>query len=91
VALLGAGGTMGKGMARNLIGGFEVRAWNRTREKIGDLGEESQVSVCDSPREAAAGADVVLTMLSDGEAVLAAMEGPDEDLAAVYLASAPSD
>jgi len=68
-------------MAGNLLGDFEIRAWNRTREKIGDLAEESQVSVCETPREAATGADVVLTMLSDGEAVLAAMEGPDGALA----------
>ncbi|MGN6558248.1 MAG: NAD(P)-dependent oxidoreductase [Solirubrobacterales bacterium] len=81
VALLGAGSTMGKGMARNLLAGFEIRAWNRTREKISDLAEESHVSVCESPREAAAGAEVVLTMLSDGEAVLDAMEGPDGGLA----------
>jgi 3-hydroxyisobutyrate dehydrogenase len=81
VALLGAGGTMGRGMARNLLGNFALRAWNRTREKIGDLAEEPRVTACESPREAAAGADVVLTMLSDGEAVLDAMAGPDGGLA----------
>lgn len=81
VALLGAGGTMGKGMLRNLRGRFELHAWNRTREKIDDLGGEEGVTVCDSAREAAAGADVILTMLSDGEAVLAAMEGSNGGLA----------
>lgn len=81
VALLGAGGTMGRGMLQNLRGAYEVRAWNRTREKIADLGEEESVAVCDGAREAATGADVVLTMLSDGEAVLGAMEGPDGGLA----------
>jgi 3-hydroxyisobutyrate dehydrogenase len=81
VALLGAGGTMGQGIGANLAAGFEVRAWNRTREKIGDLGERDGVTVCETPREAAEGADVVLTMLSDGEAVLAAAEGPDGALA----------
>lgn len=81
IAVLGAGGTMGRGMVGNLSADFEVRAWNRTAEKIADLGDDPQVSVCATAGEAAAGADVVLTMLSDGEAVLAAMEGPDGGLA----------
>ncbi|MGN6257028.1 MAG: NAD(P)-dependent oxidoreductase [Solirubrobacterales bacterium] len=81
VALLGAGGTMGKGMLQNLRAEFEVRAWNRTAEKLDDLAGKEDVTVCASAREAAAGADVILTMLSDGEAVLAAMEGPDGGLA----------
>lgn len=81
VALLGAGSTMGKGIGANLTGEFRIRAWNRTREKIGDLGEQDGVEVRESPRDAAAGADVILTMLSDGEAVLAATEGADGALA----------
>lgn len=80
IAVLGAGGTMGRGMVRNLREPFEVRAWNRTREKVADLAG-SGVTVCDSARGAAAGADVVVTMLSDGEAVLAAMEGEEGGLA----------
>jgi len=72
---------MGKGIGANLAGGFRVRAWNRTREKVGDLAEQEGVEVCESPRETAAGADVILTMLSDGEAVLAAVEGADGALA----------
>lgn len=81
VALIGAGSTMGRGIGANLAGEFQVRAWNRTREKIGDLGEDEAVTVCETPREAAEGADVVLTMLSDGDAVLAASEGDDGALA----------
>jgi 3-hydroxyisobutyrate dehydrogenase len=83
VAVLGAGGTMGKGMVANLAGDFAVRAWNRSREKIADLAGQEGVEVCDSPREAAAGADAILTMLSDGDAVLAAVEGADGALAEV--------
>jgi 3-hydroxyisobutyrate dehydrogenase len=83
IALLGAGGTMGRGIGLNLAGEFQVRAWNRTREKIGDLAERDGVSVCETAREAADGADVVLTILSDGEAVLAAMEGSDGAFAGV--------
>ncbi|MGN6255344.1 MAG: NAD(P)-dependent oxidoreductase [Solirubrobacterales bacterium] len=80
VAVLGAGGTMGRGMVGNLAGGFEVRAWNRTAAKIADLADDPHVTVCVSAGEAAAGADAVLTVLSDGEAVLAAMEGDEGGL-----------
>jgi 3-hydroxyisobutyrate dehydrogenase len=81
VALLGAGSTMGKGIGANLAGKFRVRAWNRTREKLCDLAGRDGLEVFDSPREAAAGADVILTMLSDGDAVLATAEGADGALA----------
>jgi 3-hydroxyisobutyrate dehydrogenase len=75
VAVLGAGGTMGHAMARNIArAGFAVRAWNRTPEKARDLADDGAV-ICATPAEAAEGATVVVTMLSDAEAVLAAMEG----------------
>ncbi len=71
VALLGTG-IMGAGMARNLVAaGHELRAWNRTPERAEGLGAR----VAGSPAEACAGAEVVITMLSDGPAVLAATEG----------------
>jgi 3-hydroxyisobutyrate dehydrogenase len=38
VAVLGAGGTMGFAMARNIArAGIEVRAWNRSRHKAEPL------------------------------------------------------
>jgi 3-hydroxyisobutyrate dehydrogenase len=76
VALIGAGGTMGQGMARNIAAaGVTVRAWNRTAEKLEELAGEERIVACDTAAEAAAGADAVITMLSDTDAVLAAMEG----------------
>jgi 3-hydroxyisobutyrate dehydrogenase len=78
VALLGAGGTMGKGMARNAAAaGLAVHAWNRTAEKLDDLRDEAGVEAFDTAREAVADADAVVTMLSDADATLAAMSGPD--------------
>jgi 3-hydroxyisobutyrate dehydrogenase len=75
VAVLGAGGTMGFPMARNLTrAGFGMRAWNRTRERAEPLAQDG-ATVCDSPAEAAQGADVLLTMLSDGDAVIDAVDG----------------
>ncbi|HEY1516054.1 MAG TPA: NAD(P)-dependent oxidoreductase [Solirubrobacteraceae bacterium] len=74
LAVLGAGSTMGLPMARNLArAGFEVRAWNRTREKAVPL-EGDGVRVVDSPAQAANGADVLLTMLSDADAVIDVVE-----------------
>ncbi|MCW3041831.1 MAG: dehydrogenase [Solirubrobacterales bacterium] len=73
VAVLGAGGRMGLPMTRNLArAGLTVRAWNRTPEKADPLREDG-VRVCASAAEAADGADVVLSMLSDADAVLAAV------------------
>jgi 3-hydroxyisobutyrate dehydrogenase len=69
VAVLGTG-IMGAPMARNLLqAGFPVRAWNRTAEKAAPLGAAGAV-VATSPSDAAAGAQVVLTMVSDADAVL---------------------
>ena len=70
IAVLGTG-TMGAPMARNLAAaGFTVRAWNRSRDKAERLASDG-ITVADSPATAAAGADVLLTMLFDTEAVLA--------------------
>ncbi|MET4926543.1 NAD(P)-dependent oxidoreductase [Streptomyces sp. PSRA5] len=72
VAVLGAG-IMGTAMARNLCRtGHAVRVWNRTRAKAEPLAADG-ARIADSPADAVRGADVVVTMLYDGAAVLAAM------------------
>jgi len=74
VAVLGAGGTMGLPIARNIArAGIEVRAWNRTREKAESLKEDG-ATVFGSPGEAADGATVLLTMLADADAVIASVQ-----------------
>jgi 3-hydroxyisobutyrate dehydrogenase len=74
VAVLGAGGTMGFPMARNLArAAIEVRAWNRSREKAEPLTEDG-ARVFEGPAEAAHGASVVLTILADADAVLQTIE-----------------
>jgi 3-hydroxyisobutyrate dehydrogenase len=84
IAVLGAGGTMGLPMARNLArAGFGVRAWNRSPEKAQALADEG-VALCTSPAEAARDATVILTMLSDADAVLDVMQGPDGALAEAH-------
>ncbi len=80
MAVLGTG-IMGAPMARNLLAaGFPVRVWNRTAEKTAPLGADGAI-IGASPGEAAAGAPIVLTMLTDADAVLetaaAALDGAD--------------
>ncbi len=69
IAVLGTG-IMGAPMARNLLAaGFPVRVWNRSAEKTAPLGAAGAV-IGASPAKAADGAQIVLTMLTDADAVL---------------------
>jgi len=59
-------GIMGAGMAKNLAQkGHAVRVWNRTAERARELGFET----APSPRALAEGADLVVTCVSDPNAV----------------------
>ncbi len=81
-AVLGAGGTMGLGIAANLVAAdIDVRAWNRTAGKLAPLAKSTSVQICETPAEAASGAGTILTVLSDAAAVMDAMQGPHGALA----------
>jgi 3-hydroxyisobutyrate dehydrogenase len=72
IAVLGTG-IMGAGMARNwLAAGGSVRVWNRTRAKAEPLAAAG-AQVADDPATAVDGADVIVTMLYDADAVESAM------------------
>ena len=72
VSVLGTG-IMGAAMARNLVrAGHTVRAWNRTPAKAEPLAADG-AQIAATPAEAVRDADVVLTMLYDGPAVLEVM------------------
>ncbi len=87
VAVLGAGGMMGSGMARNIAqAGLELIAWNRSRAKAEPLAGVG-AHICGSPAEAAASAQVIVTMLSDADSVLDAMQGAEGALAGVQPGS----
>lgn len=74
VALLGTG-TMGAGMARNLLkAGFAVTVYNRTRAKAEPLAAQG-ATVADTAAEAVRGAQVIVSMLADDEASRAAWKG----------------
>ena len=79
VAVLGTG-KMGGAICRRLHGlGHDVALWNRTRSRAGALGFGW---VAKTPAEAAAGAEVVISILTDESAVRAAYFGPDGALKA---------
>ena len=72
IAFLGTG-LMGAPMCRCLLkAGFELTVWNRSAAKAEALRTEG-ATVAATPAEAAAGAEVVITMLSDGPAVAEVM------------------
>lgn len=82
VAVLGTG-IMGSAMARNLLSaGMEVRAWNRSREKADPLAGDGAI-VADSPADAAAGADFLLTMLADADVTAETVDVDDGPLGAL--------
>jgi 3-hydroxyisobutyrate dehydrogenase len=76
IGFVGAG-AMGRGMAANLVEhGYSVKIYNRTRSRAEDVAS-GRCTVVDSPAEAAQGAQVIVTVLSDTAAVQAVVEGPD--------------
>jgi 3-hydroxyisobutyrate dehydrogenase len=80
VALMGLG-TMGSGMARRLMGaGFPLAVYNRTRSRAESLGQEG-AAIASTPRQAAAGADVVISLLADDPASRSAWLGEEGALA----------
>jgi 3-hydroxyisobutyrate dehydrogenase len=86
VAVLGAG-IMGGAIARNLLrAGLSVTVWNRTRARAEPLGHEG-ARIAETPAGAAAEAEVVLTMLTDWDAVESTMTGSGGALAAMHEGS----
>ena len=77
VAVVGTG-RMGSAMARALVrGGAEVILHNRSHGRAAALADELGAVLADTPADAAAGADVAITMLADGPAVHATWGGAD--------------
>jgi 3-hydroxyisobutyrate dehydrogenase len=86
-AVLGTG-TIGEPLARNIAGaGFDVRVWNRTREKADRLAQHG-ATVCDTAAEAARGAELVLTVLADVDATADTVEQVEFEDGAVWIQSA---
>jgi 3-hydroxyisobutyrate dehydrogenase len=82
IAVLGTG-RMGAPIARNLLAAeFPVSVWNRTAARAEPLTEDG-ARLAATPAEAVKDAEVVLTMLADGNAIEGAMSGPDGALTAL--------
>ncbi len=76
LAFVGLGG-MGSRLAKRLLNsGYRMTGYNRTAKKAKDLAYMG-MRVAATPREAAAAADVVFTMVSDNAALIAVTLGPD--------------
>jgi 3-hydroxyisobutyrate dehydrogenase-like beta-hydroxyacid dehydrogenase len=70
-------GRMGSPMALNVIrAGYPLTVHNRTKEKTGPLAEAG-ATVVSSPAEVARAAEVVITMLSDSDALRTVVLGSD--------------
>ncbi|HET7399086.1 MAG TPA: NAD(P)-dependent oxidoreductase [Intrasporangium sp.] len=75
-------GRMGAEMVAALTErGFGVTVWNRTAERATTVGERTGALVAETPALASRDADVVITMLTDGPAVLRTLDGEDGILA----------
>ncbi|PZS23717.1 MAG: 3-hydroxyisobutyrate dehydrogenase [Pseudonocardiales bacterium] len=73
VAVMGTG-IMGTGMARSLVrAGLDVTVWNRSADKARPLADDGAKVAADAA-EAVTGADVVVTMLFDADAVAEVMQ-----------------
>jgi len=71
--------------------GFAVTVWNRTPDRATKLAAATGVDAAESPASASADADVVITMLTDGEAVLRTLRGDDGVLAGARKGSVVVD
>ena len=74
-------GRMGAAIAERLLKhGHEVTVWNRTRSKADVLAVHG-AKVVDTPARLASATDVILTILTDAQAIAAAYDGADGLLA----------
>jgi 3-hydroxyisobutyrate dehydrogenase-like beta-hydroxyacid dehydrogenase len=74
-------GRMGLPMARNVLdAGFPLTVFNRTPERCDPL-VEAGATLAETPADLARASDVAITMVADGDAVRALLDGPDGMLA----------
>ena len=79
-AFLGLG-AIGTPMAGHLARKGPLTVWNRTPERATEFARQHGAQAAGTPREAAAGADVVITCLPTSREVEALLDGPDGLLA----------
>src|SRR5262249_31629420 len=80
-------GAMGARMARRLLdAGYGLWGYNRTASKAAEL-VRAGMTLAASPREVAANAEAVFTMVTDDAALEAVTRGPDGILAGMHAGS----
>jgi 3-hydroxyisobutyrate dehydrogenase len=80
IAFLGLG-AIGRPMAARLAPLHQLTVWNRTAERATAFASEHGARQASSPRDAAAGAEVVITCLPTSADVVSLLDGPDGLLA----------
>ena len=85
-------GRMGAQMAGRVAdAGYDLRVWNRSEPAVTSFLQAHTGRSVATPREAADGADVVITMLTNGEAVLSVLDGADGVLAGLHAGAVVVD
>ena len=79
-AFLGLG-AIGAPMAARLARGGALTVWNRTRSRADEFARAHRTRVAATARDAATGADIVITCLPTSREVEALLDGPDGLLA----------
>ncbi len=80
VAFIGLG-AIGAPMARHIASRFPLKVWNRTASKATAFAQQHGARAAATPREAAQGADVVITCLPTSQEVEGLLDGADGLLA----------
>ena len=86
IAFLGLG-AIGHPMAARLAPRHQLTVWNRTADRAAAFAVEHAARHAASPREAASGAEVVITCLPTSADVLSLLDGPDGLLAGLARGS----
>jgi 3-hydroxyisobutyrate dehydrogenase-like beta-hydroxyacid dehydrogenase len=70
-------GRMGRQMAARVAqAGFPINVWNRSAAASRSVADATGATAADHPADAARGVDVLITMLTDGPALLSVLGGP---------------
>jgi len=80
IAFLGLG-AIGRPMAVRVAALHPTVAWNRTSERAAEFARQTGARLAETPRDAAADADIVITCLPTSAEVESLLEGPDGLLA----------
>ena len=70
-------GAIGRPIAVHLARRYDLVVWNRTRARAESFGQETGATLAATPRQAAAGRELVFTCLPNSPEVESVLDGPD--------------